>query len=320
MPDLLRATLADLYEATGDWPGAERQWLTLLCAQEKDATYLDRYISGLLRHHDTTKAAVWVEKLAPDALRTLELRVAFLLAAKKSPEAVKAIEAYARTKDARLDLAARWLELAGNLDQAEKTYRAFIAASKQPESVLLLAQFLGRQKKVSEALALCDGAAATCRPEAIARTKVTILRGGGATKSQWQAVEDWLKNAIKKKAGPVADSIALKFLLAELYEYSTRPQDSISVYREILKETPRHVPSLNNLAFVRALAPEGDTTEALNHVNQALEIAGPNDELLDTRAVIYLQMKNPDRALEDLRKVSFANSGALRFFTSRGMR
>ncbi len=284
------------------------------CAQEQNAIYLDRYISGLLRHHDTKQAAVWVEKLAPNALRTLELRVGVLLAAKNSPEAVKAIEEYTRAKDARLDMAARWFELAGNISEADKTYRVFIAASKQPESVLLLAQFLARQKKVADALTLCDDAPATCRVEAIARTKVTILRGGGATKSQWQAVEDWLKHAIKEKTGPAADSIALKFLLAEVYEYSTRPQESIGVYREILKEAPQHPPALNNLAYVTALAPEGDTAEALKLINQALKLAGPNDELLDTRAVIYLQMKKPDRAIEDLRKVSFANSGAMRYF------
>jgi len=41
-------------------------------------------------------------------------------------------------------------------------------------------------------------------------------------------------------------------------------------------------------------------TEGLEFVQRAIELIGPNPEVLDTRALLYLKAKRPDRALQDL--------------------
>jgi Tfp pilus assembly protein PilF len=312
MPDEARFLLARLYEADGNWQKAEIHLLTLVHAHEQNPVYLERYVSGLLRQHRTQEAQVWVqklEKLLPKALRTTELRVHILMAAKKTNEAVQLVQEYASAKDALLEVAAQWLEMLGQFDEAEKTYRAFAASSKRPESILLLALHLGRRQKDSEALAICEKAWADSAPEPVARVSVTVLRTGQAAPSQWQAVEANIAAAIKK----TPKTLGLPLVLAELYEYQNRPDDSIRLYRGLLKQHPENAVFLNNLAFLLALH-QGETTEPLRMVNRAIELAGPIGEMLDTRAVIYLKNREPRLATDDLTQAIAQAPTPLRYF------
>jgi Tfp pilus assembly protein PilF len=162
---------------------------------------------------------------------------------------------------------------------------------------LVLALHLARQKKAIEALALCERAREKCGAPIVATASLAVLRTAQASTAQWQAVERWLRIVIKNEP----TSKALPGLLAEVYQYQNRPTDSIALYRGLLKQDPQNVVFLNNLAFLLALH-QGEMSEPLKLVNQALELAGPMDELLDTRAVIYLKSEQADLALRDLRQ------------------
>jgi predicted Zn-dependent protease len=59
---------------------------------------------------------------------------------------------------------------------------------------------------------------------------------------------------------------------------------------------------LNNLAWLLALA-RHQGEEALQLINRALDVGSASPELRDTRAVIYLTMKQDDRAVQDLDEV-----------------
>jgi tetratricopeptide (TPR) repeat protein len=64
--------------------------------------------------------------------------------------------------------------------------------------------------------------------------------------------------------------------------------------------------ALNNLAWLLALKGGTHADEAVERINRAFEVTGPDPNLLDTRAVAYLALNRPafaDLAVEDLRKL-----------------
>jgi predicted Zn-dependent protease len=310
-PDV-RLLLANLYEADGDWSGARAQLLALVQAFPKNAAYLVRYIDGQLRHGKPIEALPWLEKLveiAPGAPETVGLRVLVLKGLERQEEAAKLVKDYASAKDARLDLAGQWMEQLGKTAAAEAYFRVFASTCKEPGASLELAQFLGRDKRVSQALELCAGAWKTCRPELVARSCLFILRSGRPTEEQRRQVERWLDEAVKHEP----KRMVLSLLLAELYELDGRQHEAEAVHRRILAADPDNVVALNNLAFLLALR-GGDAAEALRLVNLALERAGPLPALLDTRAVIYLKAGQAEDASRDARRAVAAGASPARFF------
>jgi tetratricopeptide (TPR) repeat protein len=72
-----RYRLAGLYDAENDWTRARTLMLDLLGADGYNPAYLTFFIQGLLLHNEQTEAGPWLtrlEKAAPDAPRTIELR------------------------------------------------------------------------------------------------------------------------------------------------------------------------------------------------------------------------------------------------------
>src|SRR5262249_39182417 len=58
----------------------------------------------------------------------------------------------------------------------------------------------------------------------------------------------------------------------------------------------------------------GNGAEALKTVQRAIDIAGPIPELLDTRAVVYLALGQPDQAVKDLEEAVADTPTAHRYF------
>ena len=95
-------------------------------------------------------------------------------------KAIELVKKYARSNNAREDWAARWFDFLGQTAEAEAAYRAYVKLSKRDVNMLPLAAYLAKNNKVAEALALCEGAWGTAKPEAVARTIVTVVRAGEA--------------------------------------------------------------------------------------------------------------------------------------------
>jgi cellulose synthase operon protein C len=297
-PDV-RFVIAQLYEADGHWQKARVYMLALVNEFDKNPAYLSRYIRGLLRHDGTEEAGKWVGKLAalsPDSLEAAELK-ARVLKAQERPvaETVKPVLAYARGKDARPELAAEVLEELGAPSEAEAIYRQFAAASPRPHVTLAFAVFLSRHQRLPEALALCDWAWATCPAEAVAATSVTALRVGEGNAAQQRHVEQLIEAAIAKNP----QSTMLPTFLAMMYEAADRPADAVARYRSVLRQDPRTVVAMNNLACLLTLH-ENKSAEALTLINQAIDLAGPDAQLLDSRALIYLRAGQAGLALRDI--------------------
>ena len=63
--------------------------------------------------------------------------------------------------------------------------------------------------------------------------------------------------------------------------------DSVVLFRKVVAASPRSVPALNNLAMLLADAP-ADRPEALTLIDQAIEVAGNDPRLMDTKGAILL--------------------------------
>jgi tetratricopeptide (TPR) repeat protein len=86
-----------------------------------------------------------------------------------------------------------------------------------------------------------------------------------------------------------------------------------TLYRESLKKDTAYVPSLNELAWLLALRGQ-QLDEARELIDRAIELAGPQPSLLDTRAVIELALGQPAKALADLQAVIDMQPAADRYF------
>ncbi|HXG10515.1 MAG TPA: tetratricopeptide repeat protein [Gemmataceae bacterium] len=293
--------LAQLYEGEQDWVSARLQMEKLLHSpQGRKPNYLAHHVGSLLRRGELDAAQEWLaelEKLEPDSAQTVQLKVQLLKAQDKRPAAVALVKQYAGTKDARLEVVAALLETLGENAEAEALYRKYVTANeaRQPESVLVLIGFLGRQGRPEEALALCERAWQTCPPEKVALASLAILNTvPGDRTAPYQRVEQGLRAAIAKNP-----STELLLQLANLYYLQERYEEAESLFRQIIARDSRNATAVNNLAWLLALW-RGKAAEALDLLTQTLERLGPLPDLLTTRGIIYLELKQSEPAIKDL--------------------
>ncbi len=305
--------LGQLYEADRDWAKArERLAGVVSSAQGETPVYLTSYIRSLLRHDQADEARVWLEKLEkqdPRGPRTADLKIRVLKAQGQVKEALAFVKTYAQLPGVAPELVAALYEQLGEAAAAEETYRRFVAQAPRPESVLVLAQFLGRQNRVGEGLDLCAKAMAKCSPEVVAVVSVEVVRSGNATPEQYQRAEGWLKEVIAKN--PKATTAITIF--GDLRYLEGRYAEGESLYRQVLALEPNNISALNNLAWLLALQ-SGKGDEALDLIKRAIEIVGPIPALLDTRGVAYLNLGLGDLAKNDLEDAVLAQPTAGRYF------
>lgn len=145
--------------------------------------------------------------------------------------------------------------------------------------------------------------------ETIAAAIVIVQRKGKAVDPK--KTELFLRELLGKKP----QSLGLRLALADFFDYSGRHEESIRFYREVLAKDPTNVAALNNLAWVLSYNRRETTriTEALARIQQAIDLAGPLDELLDTRARIQFEAGRPESALRDLSEAICETPSAQRY-------
>jgi Flp pilus assembly protein TadD len=177
------------------------------------------------------------------------------------------------------------------------------APGARPERLLLYAGLHGRLGQVQEALDACEQARAKCPPEAVGGAAVAVLR---AARGRPDVKEDvWRAQAVravvwlKEAAAKAPDSVVLRLQTADLLDLLGREAEVEGLYRQVLQRDPRNHVALNNLAWLLGKRP-GGAAEGLKVIGQAIDAHGPRPELLDTRAVLYLAMNEPAKAVADL--------------------
>ena len=311
--------LALLYLARDEWGKFNQAMLRLLAVAGDEPRYLTTYIIAALQRNEQQNAEIWLDhlqKVAPNQFNTTALRAELLVRRGKYEEALDLLKAFVG-KPAALpaDATARRLMAAECLErlavmisgaeqerwqpqyvrEAEELVRQYV--KERPGTEELLISFLGRQGKCDEALALLEHNWPRMNPVAISQVMLPLLQPGRPNEEQLQRGERLLKEAVQRFDRPVPLLLA-QADLATLYE---RYEEAETLYREIIAQgggNPAPV-ALNNLAVL--LAMRGiKLDEALQLINRALEVSGPVGAMLDTRASVYIALKQPDKALADM--------------------
>lgn len=199
------------------------------------------------------------------------------------------------TKNLRLVAGA--LESLGQPQAAEALLRKAAEGSSSAARLLPLVQFVARRNGIDEALDLCDQAESTAPPAVMATTAIGVLRTGKPKPEQMERVEKRLVSAIA--AAQPAEKPRFQLLLAELREIQGRYPEMTAIYRKLIEEDGRNVTALNNLAWFLSFD-RADRDSSLDMINRAIQLAGPHPELLDTRAVVQLNLGNAADAVADL--------------------
>jgi tetratricopeptide (TPR) repeat protein len=214
---------------------------------------------------------------------------------------------------ASVDLRARLLEARGKKAAAIDLLQNHAArAGAKPEEVLLVLAALGRQKKFAKALTICEEQweAKKVAPEALGGVSVALVRAMGeeVTDRQVERVEGHLKDAIEaeRKKGPEKNPrvTVMRMHLADLYDRRGRYAEAEQQYRAVLKAEPNNVVALNNLAWLLVVWRRGEAEQALAHIDRAINGMGRRPDLLDTRALVHLALKQPAKAVADLKEAT----------------
>src|SRR5207248_557550 len=139
-----------------------------------------------------------LKKLEPNGWTSVEIEARILTAKGKGNEAVALLKRQAGGKETNLAAIAALLEELGHTSAAEEMYRKLVDQSTDSQSVLVLAAYLGRQKRFREALELCDGAWAACPAVAVAQTSGRLLAAAPDDPVQAERIERRLHAAIQK--------------------------------------------------------------------------------------------------------------------------
>jgi cellulose synthase operon protein C len=304
--------LAQLYESVKEWPKARAELAVLVNKDGKNLLYLTRLAQGLLRNNETNAAEhllAKLEELYPTADATLDIKVRLLDAHGKHQEVVELLQQHSQKNEDKLLAVALLLEELKQPTTAEDLVRRFVAKSKAPESVLVLAQFLGRQEgRIDEALDLCQKAVPSCNAATIAGVCLTILYKAKPSTNHCQLVEQLLMAAIQKQRTPV-----LMNYLGAFHNFQGDFAAAEADFRAALGLTPTDITALNNLSWLLAFKP-GKNAEGLELANRAIKIAGPHAGLLDTRGVIHLTAGRAIEALKDLEEGVAEAPTASRYF------
>src|SRR5262249_30624213 len=133
--------------------------------------------------------------------------------------------------------------------QAEKLYRQAAQESTAPDAMLVVAAFLGRHRRLREALDLCDPLWATSkRPEAVAQVATVALYANPPDQRQSQRVEQRLREVLQKEP----ENLPLLLALASVHNLQGRPKEAEDGYRKILELEPNNEIALNNLSWILA--------------------------------------------------------------------
>jgi tetratricopeptide (TPR) repeat protein len=297
-----RFLLACLYHAEGKPDLYRAEMRQLLSSKDKDPRHVANFVVFLVGRNELGEATRWLAELKrqqPASLSTLEVEALVLKADKRDQDAVTLLQERGRQSPDQIGAVARLLDQFGFPLQAEEAYKADIArAPKRPERTLALAQFLAGRNRPGEVIEVLKQAWTTCPPEHVALTALTAYDAPSADQAQKSQIEAWVVEAIEKR--PNATSLPSK--LAGIRLRQGRYDEAEALFRKTLDAGRDNPQALNDLAWILSHCDPSPskTQEALELINRAVDLAGENPAPLDTRAVIFLQMGQADRAVQDL--------------------
>jgi len=301
--------------------------LRLVADKEPDnPQYLETYARTLLARNNPKAAGAVLARLKElekttkpqSPWRTVELTARILHAQGEADEAEAVLEHYAGEPDAPLLAVGTLLEEIERTDmktKAEKVYKRWVEAnSTKQEADLILAGFYSRRNNLRKAFEFCENVHALSKTspkmvETVISVALEILYRTDADKNEQvrahQHIEGWIAGALNATKGDPNRQAALLQSRATLYNLQGSFDDAEKAYEACLKQQPDDILSKNNLAWLLAIRRK-TPAQALALIEQAIAKAGPQRELLDTLAIVYLaqgKQEYTERAITELKEV-----------------
>lgn len=216
----------------------------------------------------------------------------------------------------QLALYANLLVDLGDLDSAEKIYAEL--AARNSSMAFEFAKFLGLRRDPDKCFAKLNEIYTPANVTDVLNVALSVARERRDKMGDKHDAEmqKWLDAALRENP----DSIALTIVQADLYDLQKKYEDAANVYRKLLANKDlsgiRRAVVLNNLAFLVALGGSNATggTDPLAAVQEAVQIMGPNAEILDTRAVVLTAQGKYKEAVQDLELAVTDNATASKYY------
>ncbi len=292
--------LAQLYLAQHDEQKYQDEMFKLLKSRTRSPQHLAHFVRYWIGQKQFDQADRWLgelKKTEPRGVAALELEASLLDLRKRRPQLLTLLQSRGREVPDQIGIVADLLSHYGFAKEAEAAYKAFAARDpKQPERMLPLAQFLARQDRAEEAMAIFQNACRTCPPEQVAATSLSLYDAPSANETQKRQVEAWTAQAVQSHP----DSAMFTSNLAGILIRQARFDEAEALCRRALASNPDNAGALNTLAWLLALRDQGKGQEAIEHIDRAIEIVGENPSLLDTRAVARISAGQAGQAVEEL--------------------
>ena len=184
----------------------------------------------------------------------------------------------------------------GEIAEARNLFNTYYDFKRNPQGRLFVATLLADEGHIDKALAAATAAEKFVRLESMADFYSTMIHKN-VSKEQFASIENWFKTTLEKQP----ESVVMLNALAEISVLKSDFAQAISFYRNLLKISPTHIGALNNLAWILSQSPR-TASEANLLIVEALKMAGPTSELLDTQGLVHLALENPQKAILDFQQ------------------
>ena len=325
--------LGRLYYALGDWRQCREQMIDVIARFPKEPSVRLAYLKMLLERggpNDISLAIPQLKRLsqmAPGQISTREMIARVALKRGKKREAAAAIRGMlpkdlAGVTAEQLPVVMRVAQLLTEFENYEGAHPLYRLAAQKGgvRGKLNLLLFTGRHLDVEKAFegleSLRSNGVETVN---ILQKATAILRtpaDGEDHPAELAITQGWIDRALREDP----QSVPLRLQQAELHDIGQQYEKATDIYRQLLTDgdlrgVGRAV-VLNNLAYLLALTPSDDTevSEARGYVNEAVNLLGPQTDILDTRAMIKIAAKQYEDAIDDLNLAVIDRPTAAKYF------
>lgn len=281
------------------------------------------YLIGQKRFFDAVEESQKLETIAPDAFPTILLKARITKLEGNAQGALNIIQAWIADKRQLESSSNNPTKLAGFLVQAGQALQ-ILDANEQSQKLLLEAYKLDKRAGTNyvRSILLTDDTAT--RNNAV-RFLMDQLKSEGSSESaillsllvrkgdtdeqlMTQAQAQLVSYSVEQQ-----EDRKLLQSLADLWVWRGNESQAIETFRRIVQDRPNDAVALNNLAMLLADAPNG-SQEAMQCIDRAIALIGPNPSLLDSKAYVLIRSNKPNEAIAILKTLRTKNdSPSVRF-------